>query len=428
MSRWALRCLRANVLLLSGFALSLSGCAFGPKQLERTHALYSEAVRTVDEQELLLNVVHTRYSESPRALDVASIAAQWELAASAEARPFFGTPNANNFGFKSFIAILPAFMFASSDRPTVSMKPSLDATGVRQFLTPISGETLVFLAQSGWPVSSVMRLWVERLNGVPNASPTGGPPRDSTTDYTRFRRITDLMQVTKDRELITLHAEDRAKEMSSPIPAESVTSAAIVEAAKNNFEYRRHSDGKSWVLVKVERKLVLILTPGSEEIPEVAELRSLLNLRAGEKQFDFELVAGGVIDPALHRSEAGTTLRVQPRATAQVFGYLANGVEVPPDHVRCGLVRPITNAEGQVMDTQDVTDGLFKVHCCQGHKRPPCAYVAVKYRDYWFYIDDSDNASKESFALVLLLSRLDFKRQRLIGDEGPTLTLPVGGR
>ncbi len=414
--------------VLIGLALSLNGCAFGPKQLQRTHGAYSETIKRVEEEELLRNLVHTRYSESPRALDIAAIAAQWELSASAEARPFFGTPNANNFGFKSFIAILPDFMLSGFDRPTVSMKPSLDATGVRQFLTPISGETLVFLAQSGWPVSSVLRLWVERLNGVPNGSPKGAAARDTSDDYSRFRRIADLIQVAKDHELVTLHGQDRAKEMSSPVPAEAVTSTAIVDAAKNGFEYRRHSDGKSWVLVKMERKLVFELTPGSETAPEIAELRSLLNLRAGEQRYEFELVAGGVTDPALHASEPSNVFRVMPRATAQVFVYLANGVEVPAKHYKCGLVQPIMNAEGQVMDTRDVTERLFQVHCCKGHKPPSCAYVAAKYRDYWFYIDDRDHASKESFALVLLLSRLDFKRQRLVGDEGPTLTLPVGGR
>jgi hypothetical protein len=49
--------------------------------------------------------------------------------------------------------------------------------------------------------------------------------------------------------------------------------------------------------------------------------------------------------------------------------------------------------------------------------------VAVKYRDYWYYIDDRDQESKATFALVLQLSRLDFARQQ---PAIPFLTLPVG--
>jgi hypothetical protein len=37
-------------------------------------------------------------------------------------------------------------------------------------------------------------------------------------------------------------------------------------------------------------------------------------------------------------------------------------------------------------------------------------------RGYWFWIDDSDQASKSAFALMLQLSRLDLARQRLGAD------------
>src|SRR5216683_5232891 len=71
-------------------ALSGTGCAnFGPKALERTHGRYNEAVRLVEEEQLLGNLVHLRYNECPLNLNVNSIAAQYELTGSAEARPFF---------------------------------------------------------------------------------------------------------------------------------------------------------------------------------------------------------------------------------------------------------------------------------------------------------------------------------------------------
>jgi hypothetical protein len=69
-----------------------------------------------------------------------------------------------------------------------------------------------------------------------------------------------------------------------------------------------------------------------------------------------------------------------------------------------------------------VTRGLFEVHAYKGHKPPPNAYVAVRYRGYWYYIDDRDLASKEVFFLMLKMSRLDFNQQL---SEKPVLTLPV---
>jgi hypothetical protein len=106
-----------------------------------------------------------------------------------------------------------------------------------------------------------------------------------------------------------------------------------------------------------------------------------------------------------------------------VYFYLANGVEVPAEHLEAGLVRPPVGPDGRLFDGRAVTDGLFTVHACREHKPPPTAFVAVKYRDYWYYIDDRDQESKATLALVLSLSRLDFARQP---PGGPFLTLPVG--
>ena len=97
---------------------------------------------------------------------------------------------------------------------------------------------------------------------------------------------------------------------------------------------------------------------------------------------------------------------------------------MPPEHVAAGLASLPLAADGTVFDTTAVTAGLFQVHTWKGHKPPPTAYTAVKYRGYWYYIDDRDQASKTTFALVLQLARIDFATQEPTG--GPFLTLPVG--
>src|SRR5207247_257959 len=87
--------LRLLLLALCGVVVVAAspGCAFGPKVLEKTHGRYQESVRTVNEEQLLRNLVHLRYNEVPFELNVSSIATQYELAGSAEARPFFIAPN-----------------------------------------------------------------------------------------------------------------------------------------------------------------------------------------------------------------------------------------------------------------------------------------------------------------------------------------------
>jgi hypothetical protein len=393
--------------------------------LEHTHGRYYESVRLVQEEELLRNLVHLRYNEFPLALNVSSIAAQYELSGTAEARPFFLAPNPSNSNviFKTFTTILPDLLLNGANRPTITLMPGSESETIREFLTPIPADTLAFLHETSWPVSTILRLWVERLNGVPNSVIASGPQRGILSEFARFLRIAELAQIAQDNELGFIRAEESFKEVGEPLPAQAVTAAAEVEAAKNGMQYRASGDGKSRVLVRKERRMILEVNPGAESNPVILEFTQLLNLIPGLRRY--EVLVGEVADPLKYPREASATIHEQPRSTAQVYFYLANGVEVPLEHLNCGLVRPQVDAEGRVFDSRELTRGLFEVHVCKGHKPPSSAYVAVKYRGYWYYIDDADQESKTTMALMIQLSRLDFtRRQRTAG--GPLLTLPVG--
>src|SRR5215471_21247463 len=99
---------RAALILLGLVPLlGAPGCAFGPRALEGSHGRYNEAVRTVNEEQLLRNLVHLRYTESPLNLEVTIIANQFELSGQAEGRPFY-SPQASNSIFRSFTTVLPA--------------------------------------------------------------------------------------------------------------------------------------------------------------------------------------------------------------------------------------------------------------------------------------------------------------------------------
>src|SRR5262245_63063455 len=134
-----------------GFLLAAGGCALGPKAIEKTHGLYNEAVRSVESEQLLRNIVHLRYSESPLNLNVQAITSQYELTANAEARPFFSAAATGTNFFHAFSTILPDVNVVGSNRPTVTLHPADSNDATRQFLTPVSLELLSFIVQSGWP-------------------------------------------------------------------------------------------------------------------------------------------------------------------------------------------------------------------------------------------------------------------------------------
>jgi hypothetical protein len=416
---------RLAAAAIISYVVAGGGCAFGPYTLERSHGRYNEAIRRVDEEQLLRNIVHLRYNEVPLNLNVSSIAAQYELAGGAEARPFFIAPNPSNSNviFRTFTSILPDVTVSGANRPTLTLLPADSGDAVRQFLTPITAEMLIFLSQTSWPVSTVMRLWVERLNGVPNAASASGPQQDQIPDFERFRRVTELFQFVRRFRLGDVRPEERLIEVGVPLPLSAVTAAASVEAAKNGLEYRPRADGMTCDLVRKETRLVLEVNPVALHHPVMDEIAFLLNLQPGLLRYELVVNPGIVPDPLQIPRPPSDELHISLRSTSQVYYYLANGVEVPSEHLEAGLVRLPAGPDGRPFDARAVTNGLFTVHACRGHKPPPTAFVAVKYRGYWYYIDDRDQESKATLGLVLGISRLDFGRQQ---PGGPFLTLPVG--
>jgi hypothetical protein len=414
-----------------GFVLMplLSGCAFGPRVLESSHGRYQESIKQVQDEEFLRNVVRLRYTESYNHLDVASITAQYELTAGAEARPFFLAPNPSDHGvFKNFTSVLPDVTVSGANRPTISLIPGDDAETVQRLLRPVTTESLLFFAESGWPIGTVFRLWLDSANMVPNAEPSrgAGPLRVSEPDYLRFRRATDLIQSLMQGRAATFAVEVRAKPQGVPVPMDKVTAEAQIEASKNGLECVPGADPGTFMLVRHDRKMVLKIDPMALATPEYLELCDLFWLQPGLTQYDVTQGASPPY-PASVPPERRTTLDIMPRSTVQALIYMSHGVSVPPEHMAAGLAGSTIGIEGQVFDWRQVTDGIFAVCSAKQHRRPEHAYVAVKYRDYWFYIDDRDHASKATFNLMLQLTRIDLGGADTRSAKArPILTLPVG--
>ena len=392
--------------------------------IESTVGPYNEAVTRVSEEQLLLNVVRLRYNDNPTRLDVESIAAQYELSGTAEARPFFGTPNPAGAVFETFTRILPDFMASAANRPTISLTPLDDPETIRGLFTPATIDGIVFLAETSYPLSTVFQLFVEYLNHVPNAPTASGPPRGIIPEFHDFKRAAEILQQLKDVGDLQFVREEKVTEYGSHLSEQSVSAAALVEAAKNGFEYRQQPD-RTWALVKRDRKLSLHLRPEALSRPEVSELTSLLHLRPGQSRY--EVTVGGKESPT---GEADAprdlvSLNIYPRSVIQASYYLSHGVMVPQEHYACGLATAPVYSEGRPFDWQELFGGLFTVHSLKQFRRPECASVAVKFRDYWFYIDDRDADTKATFSLLLTMTRIN-----LIGTKkgGPVLTLPVSSR
>src|SRR5712692_9082308 len=183
--------------------LLCAGCAaYGPSALETSRLQYNEAVKKTTEEQLLLNIVRLRYTDTPSSLAVSAIAAQFEITRNFQLTPFFVASGAEVA--KTWAAVLPQLGIAGADRPTFSLTPLDDQEFTRKLFTTLPLDGLIYLAKTTWPISTVFRLYLENLNWVSNAQTASGPTPKEPPVYEDFLRGVQALQTLQDRGQLVL--------------------------------------------------------------------------------------------------------------------------------------------------------------------------------------------------------------------------------
>lgn len=394
--------------------LLLSGCGvLGPAQLRQSRLRYNETVKTTSEQEMLLNIVRLRYSDTPSSLAVSNIAAQFELAASLGATPFFAAGAERGFN-----TVLPQAGIGGSDRPTFTLTPLDDSDFARRLFTPISLEGVVYLAKTTWPIQTVFRLYLENLNWVPNAQTASGPTPAEAPPESDFLEGMRALQALQTRGDVVFGTEQQPKLVGAVV--NTVTSESAVSAAQQGLEFVAAS-GKSsgWQLQKLERAFVMHVNPKALESAEMKTLRRVFKLKEGTARFDLSVESL----PPFSESSGFTQLDLETRSLLQALYFVAHGVEVPEEHFERGLARRTVRADGKAYDWPAQLRGLFQVKSRPGDCEDD-AHVAVPYDGWCFFIEAADFDSKATFALLMELSRLEVPNS---SKQAPLLTIPLGG-
>jgi hypothetical protein len=128
------------------------------------------------------------------------------------------------------------------------------------------------------------------------------------------------------------------------------------------------------------------------------------------------------LDPALDRfrlvpstgSRSPAEIELGGRSLLGVLFFLSLAVDTPESDRTAGLIG------GSSLNWNEVIGGLLKIHSSES--APPRAFVRIRYRGRWFYIDDADLNSKATFNLLNYLHAL-----QAAGAKGssPLLTVPV---
>jgi hypothetical protein len=352
---------RVLILLL---LCSVVGCTVvGPGSIRSGRLAYNEAVQVTSDQELLLNIVRLRYRDNPTILQIASINTQFNLESRLNGGTNLVPSNAESYNLSGSQSYY--------ERPTISYRPIVGQAFIQQMLEPINEDKLTLLYNAGWPVDILFSLTVQSINGIQNAPGASGPTPELDPDFKRFQRISRTFRNLQRQGLLTI----------GRLNGQSQLRLAQENSAKEDIDF----------------------------------LRRALNLDPRTQTYSIQQAT----EPGVDKVKG---LAVVPRSLMSAMFYLSQGVDVPGKDLDQGLVFTAQYADGEPVDWQKETNGLFRVRA--GWFEPRNAYVKINYRDRWFYIDDSDLSSKTTFALV---SQLFAMQSGSVRNAGPVLTLPVGG-
>lgn len=351
----------ALVALLVFGVVVLSACtSIGPQRVEHDNTAYNDALGEAWKRQMLLNMVKLRYGDAPVFLNVASLINQYSLE---------GQISVNSPGWDRPNNVGPPIAGAAgrwADRPTITYTPVSGEHFTRSLLTPIQPMSLLSMVQSGWPVEFVFGVAVRSINGIANGT-----------------RAHLLQQEPDPKFGELLHSL-----------TEIQRSSAI------DIRIDRRPDGEVAVLVIKKGDL----GPVAEARRRVREI-----LDVGAEVTEFRLEYGAIAD----RPDAVAMLT---RSLLEIIGEFSFGVEVPQQHLEQGRCRPAPQFEGPWQPP------TMKIH--SGGNRPNDAFVAVRYRDLWFWIDDTDYPSKRRFSFLLLLTSL---AETGASPAAPLITVGTGG-
>jgi hypothetical protein len=235
-------------------------------------------------------------------------------------------------------------------------------------MTPIPPRALLFLMQTGWPADLIFPLTVDSINGLRSQVLAGANQRRGDESY--YRVVELLRQIQQ--------------------------SGAI------GMRIKKGDKGQDATVLFFHRENI-----SPETAADMKELGALLGLEPGLREININY---GLL------SENKAELAFLTRSMLHIMIELATRIDVPPEHVEEGRTVPSRPMSASAGNTK-----LMSIH--HSKEKPAYAFTAVRYRDYWYWVDDRDFKSKRTFAFLMIL----FSLTETGGKEGlPLVTIPAG--
>ena len=357
------RLVSTKLCLSIGAVALFTGCAhLGPRTIPVDRFDYSTAVADSWKQQTLLNIVKLRYMDLPVFVDVSSIVSGYSLQTGVNVGSTVSSEQAVQGNFLSAGA-----QAIYTDRPTITYVPLTGEKFLRGLMTPIDPKNIFFMLQSGYAADFILGLTVESLNGVRNRSSAGGAVRQADPEFLRALQL--LRDIQAAGAFGMRVEEDKTK-----------ASTAVL--------FFRRDDVSADIVEKT------------------AEIRRLLKLPAEPDKFT-------LIYSPMRGSD--NELAVNSRSMLQIMAAFASYLDVPEAHLQAHSALP-------AFEHVAPEERRELVRIRSGADKPAAAFAAVRYRDYWYWIDDDDWLTKRALTAVMFF----FTLAETGGNERlPLITIPA---
>jgi len=353
-------CARFLLILTATIAVFLTGCqTIGPGSVQRDRLDYADAIAGSWREQTLLNIVKLRYFDAPVFLEVSSVIGSYTLQGEVSlAARIF--PNNRLDTYRNY-----GLTGTYTDHPTISYTPVAGQKYIEKLLRPIPPQAIFAMLQAGHPADYILLLSVRAINDIFNYS--SGPARRRREDPAFFHVVDAFHRIQK-ASALGIRIEKRGKEEATLI----FFRESVDPDVEKDIRFVKGTLG-----IKPESK-ELLLTYGS--------------VRRGSDE-----------------------IALLTRSMWEILAGLSSGVEVPEQD----------SAEGRAVAVPRPNErprGLPIAHIHSSIERPADAYIAARYRDHWFWIDDRDLASKRLFAFLMVFSSI---AETGAVPQVPIITIPA---
>jgi len=398
-----------TIAVLTG--LLLPGCTNGPELIVNSHIDYNKAVRQVMNEELLLNIVRMRYAEAPQFVSVSGITTQFQTSGGGSTDVAW--PNAvtspTAWGIDGTLTF--------TDSPTVSIEPRQGEAVAKQMLGSIDPTNIAYLSSAGYRLDHLFVLLVDNANGVRSFDVGGSLPiRGGDAEFGSL--ISSITSLQERDEIICgfLKAYDNYE---GSVGVSALRPSDHLAAIQSGKRWKEKDDGSGeWALHTYGLEPIIWIEPEARETEAGRTFISLLNLDPDAPFYWLSDLR--YQDPPKDPTDS---IRLRMRSFYGVMNFLSLAVELPKKDQDAGIVVPGFASGTLAISAEEHLQLILRIH--EGRDRPQNAWIAVRSRNYWFYIDDHELASKRAFTLAVELMNLQISG----GDSSqsaPVLTLPLG--